>query len=173
MDKAGTTHNKRPYQYTINRKKRAIAERKGLESDEEEVEDLCSTKYIERILHTKYDRKTIGLRYDPDEGTPIHIKISVEPTTPCATKTSGKKENFRKPLISGRRSPIGQGTNGNSSGSMISTSSSQLSTPCIGHTTNFKMEGIYLTIRLPKFHGEGSEDPKKHLFSCENIWETK
>jgi hypothetical protein len=29
------------------------------------------------------------------------------------------------------------------------------------------------TIRLLEFHGEGSEDTKKHLFICENIWEGK
>jgi hypothetical protein len=29
------------------------------------------------------------------------------------------------------------------------------------------------TIRLPKFKGEASEDPEKHLFICEKIWEAK
>jgi hypothetical protein len=29
------------------------------------------------------------------------------------------------------------------------------------------------TIRLPEFKGEALEDPKKHLFICENIWEEK
>jgi hypothetical protein len=29
------------------------------------------------------------------------------------------------------------------------------------------------TIRLPEFKGEASEDPEKHLFICENIWEEK
>jgi hypothetical protein len=33
-------HSGSPYQYKINNKKRAIIERKGLTSDEEEVEDL-------------------------------------------------------------------------------------------------------------------------------------
>jgi hypothetical protein len=40
MKKYGNTHNDRPYQYKMNIKKRAIAEREGLERDEEEVEDL-------------------------------------------------------------------------------------------------------------------------------------
>jgi hypothetical protein len=31
------------------------------------------------------------------------------------------------------------------------------------------MVGHDLTIRLPEFKGEASEDPKKHLFICENI----
>jgi len=35
MDKEGTMRSGRPYQYKINRKKRAVAEREGLESDEE------------------------------------------------------------------------------------------------------------------------------------------
>jgi hypothetical protein len=29
------------------------------------------------------------------------------------------------------------------------------------------------TIRLPEFRGEASEDPEKHLFICEKIWEAK
>jgi hypothetical protein len=33
------------------------------------------------------------------------------------------------------------------------------------------MTGHDPTIRLPKFWGEASEDPKNHLFICENIWE--
>jgi hypothetical protein len=40
MDRAGVTHSGRPYQYKINSKKREVAEREGLDSDEEEVEDL-------------------------------------------------------------------------------------------------------------------------------------
>ena len=34
--------------------------REGLESDEEEVEDLLAMGKIEEILHATYDRKTIG-----------------------------------------------------------------------------------------------------------------
>jgi hypothetical protein len=29
------------------------------------------------------------------------------------------------------------------------------------------------TIRLPKFKREASEDPEKHMFICEKIWEEK
>jgi hypothetical protein len=43
MDKEGMMRNERPYQYNINWKKREVAEREGLESDEEEVEDICDT----------------------------------------------------------------------------------------------------------------------------------
>jgi hypothetical protein len=35
-----TTRSREPYQYKVNTKKRVIAEREGLASDEEEVEDL-------------------------------------------------------------------------------------------------------------------------------------
>jgi hypothetical protein len=35
------------------------------------------------------------------------------------------------------------------------------------------MTGHDPTIRLLEFKGEASEDPKKHLFICENIWEAK
>jgi hypothetical protein len=37
---SGTMRSGAPYQYKINTKKRDIAEREGLASDEEEVEDL-------------------------------------------------------------------------------------------------------------------------------------
>jgi hypothetical protein len=37
---SGTMHSGEPYKYKVNTKKRAIAEREGLASDEEEVEDL-------------------------------------------------------------------------------------------------------------------------------------
>jgi hypothetical protein len=36
----GTTRSRVPYQYKVNTKKRVIAMREGLASDEEEVEDL-------------------------------------------------------------------------------------------------------------------------------------
>jgi hypothetical protein len=35
------------------------------------------------------------------------------------------------------------------------------------------MEGHDPMIILPKFWGEASEDPEKHLFICEKIWEEK
>jgi len=35
------------------------------------------------------------------------------------------------------------------------------------------MVGADPTIRLPEFHGEGSEDLENHLFICEKIWAAK
>jgi hypothetical protein len=40
METAGKTRSGVPYQYNMNNKKRAIVDREGLASDEEEVEDL-------------------------------------------------------------------------------------------------------------------------------------
>jgi hypothetical protein len=40
MEKDGKTCSGVPYQYKMNNKKRSITNREGLESDEEEVEDL-------------------------------------------------------------------------------------------------------------------------------------
>jgi hypothetical protein len=40
MAKAGKMRSKIPYQYKMNNKKRVIADREGLVSDEEVVEDL-------------------------------------------------------------------------------------------------------------------------------------
>jgi hypothetical protein len=53
-------------------------------------------------MRTAYDRKIGGQGYVIEEGSPFHIRISVEPTTPCATKASYKKEPFTKPTISSR-----------------------------------------------------------------------
>jgi hypothetical protein len=46
MEKYGKKCSGRPYQYKMNNKKRAIADREGLASDEEEVEDLRAVEYI-------------------------------------------------------------------------------------------------------------------------------
>ena len=51
-----------PYQYKVNTKKRVVAAREGLESDEEEVEDLRVVEKIEEILRATYKRKTRGPR---------------------------------------------------------------------------------------------------------------
>jgi hypothetical protein len=51
METTGKTRSGVPYQYKMNNKKRAIADREGLESDEEEVEDLRAVEKIEEILH--------------------------------------------------------------------------------------------------------------------------
>jgi hypothetical protein len=44
----------------MNNKKRAIADKEGLASDEEEVEDLRDMEKIEEILRATYERKTRG-----------------------------------------------------------------------------------------------------------------
>jgi hypothetical protein len=43
-------HSGVPYQYKMNNKKRAITDREGLESDEEEVEDIWAMDQIEEIM---------------------------------------------------------------------------------------------------------------------------
>ena len=51
---------------------------------------------------------------------------------------------------------------------------SQVSTLCGGGSSLvLRMAGHDPTIRLPEFHGEATEDPEKHLFICEKIWEEK
>ena len=60
MQNTGMMCSGGPYQYKLNRKKREVAEREGLESDEEEVEDLHAEEHIEEIMHTTYERNTRG-----------------------------------------------------------------------------------------------------------------
>jgi hypothetical protein len=71
-----------------------------LDNDEEEVEDLHAMWHIEEILHATYESKIRGQGSNAKEGSPFHIRISVEPTTPCVTKTFEEEEPFRKPTIS-------------------------------------------------------------------------
>ena len=73
LQKAGTTRSGGPYQYKLNRKKREVAEREGLESDEEEVEDLRVVEHIEEILCATYERKTIGEISNEEADTPVQI----------------------------------------------------------------------------------------------------
>jgi hypothetical protein len=69
MQKEGTKRSGKPYQYKINRKKRVVAKREGLESDEEEVEDICFVEKIEEILHATYEKNTRGERSNEEENT--------------------------------------------------------------------------------------------------------
>jgi hypothetical protein len=81
---------------------------------------------------------------------------------------------FRQPNFSGRKTTGSAPNQGATTGGDSSGNSSQVSTPCGGcSSSSFKMEGHDPTIRLPEFKGEASEDPKKHLFIYENIWEEK
>jgi hypothetical protein len=57
MEKDGKTCIIIPYQYKMNNKKRAISDREGLASDEEEVEDLQVVDKFEEILCKTYERK--------------------------------------------------------------------------------------------------------------------
>jgi hypothetical protein len=103
MEKYGNTCNIRPYQYNMNNNKRAIADREGLESDEEEVEDLWDVEHIEEILRTIYKRKKRGLRSGTEGRTLVQITVSVEPTTPCVTNTYERTPTSKQPNFSGRR----------------------------------------------------------------------
>ena len=57
MAKTGNTHSGVPYQQKVNTKKRVVAMREGLASDEEEVEDIQVVEHIEEILCATYERK--------------------------------------------------------------------------------------------------------------------
>jgi hypothetical protein len=97
----GTTCSRVPYQYKVNTKKRVVAVREGLASDEEEVEDLRAMEQIEEIMCVTYERKTRGPRTGGEGNNPIHINFSVEPINPCATNTPKRTPPFRKPRFSG------------------------------------------------------------------------
>jgi len=97
----GMTCSGVPYQYKVNTKKRDIATREGLESDEEEVEDLQAVEKIEEILCATYERKTRGPRTGGEDSHPFHINVSVEPINPCATNTPKRTPPFRQPKFEG------------------------------------------------------------------------
>jgi hypothetical protein len=102
METTGKMCNGVPYQYKVNTKKRVVAAREGLASDEEEVEDLWAMEQIEEILCVTYERKRRGPRAEIEGNTPIHISFSVEPVNPCATNTPRRTQPFRQ-LNFGRR----------------------------------------------------------------------
>jgi Zn ribbon nucleic-acid-binding protein len=79
METSRRTHSGSPYQYNMNTKKRFVVGREGLESDEEEVEDLWVVEQIEKILCVTYERKTRVPREVIEGNTLIHISVSVEP----------------------------------------------------------------------------------------------
>jgi hypothetical protein len=62
MEKFGKTHSGVPYQYKMNNKKRTIADREGLESDEEEVEDLQAMERLRKscLQHMKGKQEVQG-----------------------------------------------------------------------------------------------------------------
>jgi hypothetical protein len=129
MATAGKTRSGVPYQYKVNTKKRVIAAREGLESDEEEVEDLWAVEQIEEILRATYERKTRGPRAGREGNNPIHINVSVEPINPCTTNTPKRTPPFRQPNF-GRRKTVGStSTQGTTTGGANSGSTSQVSTP--------------------------------------------
>jgi hypothetical protein len=106
METTRKTHSGVPYQYKLNTKKRVVSMREGLESDEEEVEDLQVVEKIEEILRVTYERKTRGSREGIKGITPIHISVSVEPINLCVTNTPRRTPPFRQPNF-GRRNTAG------------------------------------------------------------------
>jgi hypothetical protein len=162
-----------PYQYKVNTKKRVVAAREGLESDEEEVEDLWDMEKIEEILRATYERKTRGPREGIEGNNPIHINVSVEPINPCMTNTPKRTPPFRQLNFGIRETTRSTSTQGKTTGGASSRSIIQVSTLRKGSSSTFRMAGHDPTIRLPEFKGEASEDPEKHLFICEKIWEVK
>jgi hypothetical protein len=173
IEKDGRIHSGVPYQYKMNTKKRVVATREGLASDDEEGEDLRAMEKIEEILHMTYERKMRGPREGIEGNTPIHINVIVEPINPCATNTPIRTPPFRKPNFERRKTVGSTSTQGTKIGGASSGRISQVSTSCRGISSTFRMAGHDPTIRLPEFKGEVLEDPEKHLFFCEKIWEEK
>jgi hypothetical protein len=170
----GKTCSGVPYQYKMNTKKRVVALREGLASDEEEVEDLRVVEQIQEILRATYERKTRGPRTAEEGSHPIHINVSVEPINPCATNTPKRTPPLRKPKFRGSPTARSTSTQGETTRGASSGSTSQVSTLRGGGSSFvFRMAGNDPTIRLLEFQGEAAEDPKKSLFICANIWEEK
>ena len=103
MVTAGNMCSGVPYQYKVKTKKRVVAAREGLASDEEEVEDLWVVEKIEEILRATYEIKTRVSRAGREGINPIHINVSVEPINSCATNTPKRTPSFRHPHFGGRK----------------------------------------------------------------------
>jgi hypothetical protein len=173
METTGKIHSGVPYQYNLNTKKRVVVMREVLVSDDEEVEDLQDVDQIEEILRATYERKMRGPRMRREGNNPIHINVNVESIKPCVTNTLKRTLSFRQPNFRSSHTTRSTSTQGTTIAGMSSGSTSQVSTPRRGISSASRMAGHDPTIMLPKFKGEASEDPKKHLFICENILEAK
>ena len=120
-----------------------------------------------------YERKTRGPRTGREGNNTININVSVEPINPCATNRPKRTPPFRQSKF-GRSPTIGRiYTQGATTRGASLGSTSQVSTPCRGSSSTFRMAGHDSTIRLPDFWGEATEDPEKHLLICAKIWEEK
>jgi hypothetical protein len=107
-------------------------------------------------LHATYERKTGGHGSEKEEGCPFQIQISVEPISPCLTKTTEEEKLVNQQVIGGRRIFVIRGSSGISSKSLSSTSNSQVSTPYRGgSTTNFIMAGVDPTITYENYEEKG------------------
>jgi hypothetical protein len=173
METSGKMCSGVTYQYKVKKKKRFIAKREGLASDEEEVEDLRAVEQIEEILCTTYERKMRGPRAGREGSNPIHINVSVEPINPCATNTPKITPPFKQPNFGRRKTARSTPTQGTKTRGSSSRSTSQVSTLRRGISSVFRMAGHDPTIRLPDFKGEALEDLEKHVFIYEKIWEAK
>jgi hypothetical protein len=128
---------------------------------------------IEEIMHATYERKTRCPREGTEGNTPIHISVSVEPINPCVTNTPIRTPPFRQPNFSGRKTTGSTYSHRSNNWRSQFRKHSQVSTSRRGSSSSFRMAGHDPTIRLLEFKGEASEDPEKHLFICEKIWEAK
>jgi hypothetical protein len=153
MAATGKTCSRVPYQYKVNTKKRDVVMREGLESGEEEVEDLRAVEKIEEIMHETYERKTRGPRMGREGSNPIHINVSVEPINPCVTNTSKRTPPFRKPKFGRSQTTGSTSTQGTTTRGTSSSRTSQVSTSCRGSSSTFRMAGHDPTIKLPEFKG--------------------
>jgi hypothetical protein len=140
MATAGKTRSGVPYQYKVNTKKRAIATREGLASDEEEVEDLRAVEQIEEILRKHMRGRREVQEWEPEGNNPIHINVSVEPINPCATNTPKRTPPFRQPNFRRRKTTGSTSTQGTTTGGASSGSISQVSTPRRGSSSTFRMD---------------------------------
>jgi hypothetical protein len=105
-----------PYQDKVNTKKRAVSTREGLESDEEDVEDLWVVEKIEEIMHATYERKMRCPRAGIEGNNYIHINVSGEPMNPCTTNKPKRTPPFRQPNFGRRKTTRSTSTQGTTTG---------------------------------------------------------
>jgi hypothetical protein len=149
---SGTTSSGALYQYKVNTKKRAVAEREGLASNEEGVEDIQAVEQIEEILCVAYERKTRGPRTGGEDSHPFNINVIVEPINPCATNTPRRTPSFRQPKFRGSPTVGSTSTQRETIGGDSLGNLSQVSTPHGGGSSPvFGMAGHDPTIILPEF----------------------
>lgn len=122
--------------------------------------------HIEGIPRTEENKKDCQL--SSEEGDPLNptqARLYIDPMTLWASPRIEVRSETLSLVVS-------EGSKDNSKGSQSSGSSVTTQLQVVSprkNITQYTMVGVDPTLRMPVFHGLGTEDPEQHLFFYEAI----